>query len=339
MEGFDYPHPEGLPCLRAAIAAHLRRSRGLDCSADEVLITNGAQQAFGLIVRVLLPMGVPVAVEDPGYRGFGHMARAAGLDLWPVPVDDQGLVVEALPTGTVSAVHVTPAHQFPTGALMSAARRHALLSWAVEEEGWIIEDDYDSAYRFDAPPLPPLKQLDPSGRVLLVGSFSKTVYPGLRLGYVVADAEHLSALAMMKNLEDAGTFSFHQAVLAAFLDDGHYDRHLRRSVRRQSLRRRALIDALRGRFGEVVSLLGAESGLHVVVQLGLTQADEREVVRLGRDRGLAMYACSSFAQSERPVRGLVLSYARLEAEDAPRIVDLLADVVEEVRRRRGRGRD
>lgn len=327
---FSYPDPEGLPRLRVAVAEHLRRRRGLVCSANQVMITQGAQQAFSLIARTLLPVGMPVAVEDPGYQGFSQAAQAAGIDVASVPVDEQGLVVAKLRDLGVSGVCVTPAHQFPSGVILSAPRRRELITWADTRDAWIIEDDYDSEYRFDAAPVEPLKQLDVGGRVLLVGSFSKTMFPDLRLGYVVGDPQHLQLLALMKNLDDAGSSTLNQAMLAAFMEDGHYDRHLRRSQRAVAQRRRALIAALSRHFGDI-TLPGAQAGLHLVVDLGLAAEQERAVVRLAARRGLGLYAQGSFARDDggavTAAAGLVLGFARLEAEQLDLAVARLARIV------------
>jgi GntR family transcriptional regulator / MocR family aminotransferase len=323
---FSYPEPEGLPRLRQAVAEHLRRQRGLPCTADQVMITQGAQQAFSLIARALLPIGVPVAVEDPGYLGFSQAAQAAGVDLAPVPVDDQGLMVEALPE-QAGGVCVTPAHQFPTGVILSAARRRALLAWAESRQAWIVEDDYDSDYRFDAAPVEPLKLLDRTGRVLLVGSFSKTVFPDLRIGFVVADPEQLQVLALMKNLDDAGSSTLNQAALAAFLEEGHYLRHLRRSRRSLGLRRRALLDALGRHFGPAARVTGAPAGLHLVLDLGLTEEQEESIIRLARHRGLALQSQRAYSRGA-PSPGLVLGFARLEPDQLDAAVGRLAGLVE-----------
>jgi GntR family transcriptional regulator / MocR family aminotransferase len=334
-DDFEYPHPEGLPRLRAAIAAHLRRRRGLDCSATDVLITHGAQQAFSLIARALLPAGVPVAMEDPGYRGFSQAVRAAGLTVDPISVDDQGLRVDRLSGRTVSAVFVTPAHQFPSGVLLSAARRRELLDWAEHAGTWIIEDDYDSEYRFGAPPIEPLKHLDGGGRVLLVGSFSKTVFPGLRLGFVVAPPPQLQQLALLKNLDDAGSANGLQATLAGFMESGQYGRHLRRSLRRNAERRAALIEAIDHQFGCRARIHGDAAGLHIVVDLGLSQVQERALVESARRRGVGLYGLGAFYQGEVERTGLVLGYARLEVRAQDEAVALLRRVVEDVERRRG----
>jgi GntR family transcriptional regulator / MocR family aminotransferase len=326
-DGFEYPHPEGLPRLRTAIAAHLRRRRGLDCSGADVLITHGAQQAFSLIARALLPAGVPVAMEDPGYRGFSQAVRAAGLTVDPIPVDDEGLRVDRLIGRPASAVFVTPAHQFPGGALLSAARRRALLDWAESADAWIVEDDYDSEYRFGAPPLEPLKRLDRGGRVLLVGSFSKTVFPGLRLGYVVAPPPLLQQLALLKNLDDAGSATAWQGALAGFMEQGHYERHLRRSLRRNAARRQALLEALDRHFGGLLQVRGVEAGLHVVADLGLSAAEERAVVRAARRRGLGLYGLGAFSQGAVDATGLVLGYARLDERELEEAIALLRRVV------------
>jgi GntR family transcriptional regulator / MocR family aminotransferase len=333
LERFSYPDPEGLPRLRVAVAEHLRKRRGLFCSASQVMITQGAQQAFSLIARALLPVGLPVAVEDPGYRGFSQAAQAAGIDIAPVPVDEQGLVVEAVP-GNVSSVCVTPAHQFPTGVILSAPRRHALLAWSEAHHAWLIEDDYDGDIRLDAPPLVPLKHLDRTGRVLLVGSFSSTVFPDLRLGYMVADPEHLQLLALMKNLDDAGSSTLNQSILAAFMEDGHFQRHLRRSVRAITVRRGALIEALERQFGDAVRITGAPAGLHLVADLGLDPEQERAVVQLARHRGLGLQTLSEHARARGAPSGFVMSYGRLDAERLEAAVGRLARAVADLSQRR-----
>jgi GntR family transcriptional regulator / MocR family aminotransferase len=335
---FDYPHPEGLPQLRQAVASHLQQWRGLPCGPDRVLITHGSQQAFSLIARALLPAGLAVAVEDPGYHGFSQAVRAAGVAVRPVAVDDAGIMVDDIRHGDLSAVYVTPAHQFPTGVLMSAPRRRALLDWAENAGSWIIEDDYDSAYRFDAPPLAPLKQYDDTGRVLLVGSFSKTVFPDLRLGYVVAEPATIEVLSLLKNLDDAGSSGLYQAALAAFLDQGHYQRHLRRSLRHLARRRGALIDAVVEHFGDRARLLGAQSGLHIVVDVGLTAVQERELVRTARSHGLGLHALGAFSQSGMLRPGLLLGFGRLEEGSLQRAVALLHRLVLDVQRRDAGGR-
>jgi GntR family transcriptional regulator/MocR family aminotransferase len=222
--------------------------------------------------------------------------------------------------------------------ILSAARRRALLDWAHGRDTWIVEDDYDSAYRFGAPPLTPLKGDDVAGRVLLVGSFSKTVFPALRLGYVVAPPAQLRLLALMKNLDDAGSADLQQAVLAGFLEDGHYQRHLRRSVRNNARRRRALIEALQHAFGGRLRLVGAASGLHLVADLGLDADQERRVVRAARRRGLGLYAQGAFSHGDQAHRGLVLGFGRLEPDALRHAVAELAAVVAAQERRRPPGR-
>ncbi|MBX3706000.1 MAG: PLP-dependent aminotransferase family protein [Pseudomonadales bacterium] len=328
---FDYPAPGGLPELRSAIAGYLRRQRGFACEPAAVIITGGAQAAFGLALGALLPPASRVAMEDPGYGGFAVAVRAAGHRLVPVALDGEGLCVDLLDRSGAQAVHVTPAHQFPVGTVMSAGRRRALLDWAAERRGrLVVEDDYDSEYRFDGPALEPLKALDADGRVLLVGSFSKTVLPGLRLGFIVADEDRAAELIARAVTLDAGLPTFWQRVVALFIEEGHFERHLRRSRRRNGERRGVVVDAVRARFGRNVRLVGDSAGLHVTLDLGLDRTAEEAVVRLLRERGVRLHVVSDFARSGRWQPGFMLGYSRLDAARLRTAVDLLGAAVDQV---------
>jgi len=263
-DGGGYAPPEGDAGLRAAIARHVGLSRSVRAGADDVLITSGAQQAFDLIARVLLEPHACVAVEDPGYPPAQLAFRAHGARVVPVPVDAEGLDVAALPR-EAKLVYVTPSHQFPLGTPMSLARRLALLAWAERHRAAIVEDDYDSEFRFDGRPLEPLHSLDRSGRVLYVGTFSKVLLPALRLGFVVAPAPLVPALRTARALADSHGAVAPQLALRELIDDGLFARHLRRLVRSYRERRDALVDA---RVVEAPHLADVAAELVVLDQLG-----------------------------------------------------------------------
>ncbi|MBW8760957.1 MAG: PLP-dependent aminotransferase family protein, partial [Burkholderiales bacterium] len=221
--------PAGHTALREAIAEHLAYARGVRCTAADVIVTQGAQQAFDLLVRVLVGPGDTAAIESPGYPPVIALLQAQGARIAPVPVDDEGLVTDALPP-EAKLIYTTPAHQFPLGVAMSAARRRALLAWAARTGAVVIEDDYDSEFRFEGQPRDSLQGLDTDGRVAFVGSFSKTLAPSLRLGYVIAPPALRKALLHAKHLADVHGPSLLQHALARFMAEGHYRKHLRRCV-------------------------------------------------------------------------------------------------------------
>lgn len=242
----DYAPAAGVPELRAAIADHLTRWRGLACSAEQIIVTNGSQQALSLVAGILLDPGDGVALEEPHYAGARQAFDAARARLVPIRVDGQGIEVARLASSRrrVRLVYVTPAHQFPTGAVLPLARRLALLAWARRTNAYVVEDDYDSEYRYAGSPIETLYGLDHGGRVFHVGSFSKILSPALRLGYLVVPRPFVRAVAVAKTAADLGSPVFGQRVLADFIAGGHLEVHLRRSRRRHASRRAALLDAI-----------------------------------------------------------------------------------------------
>lgn len=225
-----YGNPVGLPALRSALSTWVRRSRGVVAQPEQVLVTAGAQQAFDLFARVLLAPGDTIAVEDPGYGPARRVFEHNGLRVVPVPVDSDGIAVDEIPSAA-RAVYVTPSHQLPTGVTMTAARRRALLALAERRNLAIIEDDYDTEYRHVDRPLEPIQMLDTTGRVLYVGTFSKTLAPSLRLGFAIVPEPLLDALTHARALVDTQPPHLTQAALATFISGGHLDRHLRRTRR------------------------------------------------------------------------------------------------------------
>jgi GntR family transcriptional regulator/MocR family aminotransferase len=260
----DYGAAGGSLALREAISVHLRRSRAVICDAWQVIVVNGSQQALDLIARVLIERGDPVAVEDPQYQGTREVLRAAGARLQPVPVDRDGLRPDALPNNARVAF-VTPSHQFPTGAILPLARRVALLDWARRKAAIVVEDDYDGEFHYEGQPLESLQGLDSEGRVIYVGTFSRTIFSALRIGYLIAPKSLVAAFTAAKWLCDRHTATLEQETLAEFISTGMYERHLRRIRRRNTAHRAALLDAIREYLSGRVEVGGDGAGTHVVL--------------------------------------------------------------------------
>ncbi len=242
LEQLCYGDPAGDGRLRGLIAAYLRSSRGMQCTAEQIVITSGAQQAISLCAQLLVEPGDGVAVENPGYRAAGHAFALAGGRLHGVPVDGEGMDCQVLSTlNDCRVAYVTPSHQYPLGVVMSLARRLELLAWAERSGGWIVEDDYDGEYRYSGAPLSPLAALDRSGRVLYVGTFGKVAFPALRLGYLVLPPGLVQAFTRRRAVDVRHSEVSTQAVMAEFMAAGHFQRHIRRMRRAALSRRNALL--------------------------------------------------------------------------------------------------
>ena len=264
---FTYGPPTGMPALREAIARHVAFTRAVACTGDDVIVTAGAQQAFDLIARLLVTPGeTRVAVEDPGYPPMRAAFGAAGAVVQGVPVDEQGLKVEVLHPDT-DIVVVTPSHQSPTGVVLSTARRHALLAFAQEHGSVIIEDDYDSEFRFHGRPLDALQTLDLNACVLYVGTFSKSLFPSLRKGFIVAPAWAREALTTVKFFADSHCDVLTQMVLASFIEEGHLARHLRRMCTHYAVRRKELLAGLNDYLSDWLEPMPSEAGLHLAARI------------------------------------------------------------------------
>lgn len=329
-ERLCYGDPQGSSALRSALQAYLWRARGLRCAADQIVVVNGSQQGLDLVARVLLDPGDTAVMEDPGYLFARYAMSAVGARILPAPVDGEGLRCDGLPSARLA--YTTPSHQFPLGGVMSAGRRRALLSWAERHGAYIVEDDYDSEYRYDVAPLPPLHALDDSGWVIYLGTVSKTLSPALRLGVLVLPPALVPVFVKAKRLVDRHTPELAQDALAILLSDGAYERHVRRVRRRNASRRTALLQALSEAFGESVTIVGADAGLHVVAWLNdIARADEDALIARARTRGLGLYPVTALyaaAETPRPdAAGLVIGYAALEERAIRRGVAVLADVI------------
>jgi GntR family transcriptional regulator/MocR family aminotransferase len=292
----DYGDSRGSAGLRQVVAAYLRRVRAAAADADRIVVCTGFAQGLQLVLRALTPLGAGcVALEDPGYGDPAtsdsvRAARAAGMAVAHIPVDEEGLDVAALAASGARAVVVTPAHQSPTGVVLTAKRRHALLEWAAGTDGFVIEDDYDSEFRYDREPVGVLQGLAPD-RVFTIGTVSKSLAPAVRLGWVMVPPALVGAVAAQKRLSDRGSSGLDQLALAAMLESGRYDRHLRHMRALYGRRRQVLIDSL-ARHAPAVRLTGLAAGFHAVAHLP-DSADEQAVVAAARERSVGLYGMSA----------------------------------------------
>ena len=322
------PDPAGLLALRQAVATYLGAARGIRCSAAQVLITAGYQGALALVRSVLLRPGDPVWTEDPGYALTRQALETGGARVVPVRVDRDGLRVAsgiaAAPRARLAVV--TPTHHFPTCVPLSLPRRQELLAWAGEAGSWILEDDYDSEFRTAGRPLPSLKSLDRGQRVLYAGSFSKVLFPALRLGYLVVPAELATAFLRASRLMTRGQPVLQQKIVAAFMQKGHFARHIRRMRTLYNQRRRDLALALQSSFGERILVEPTAGGLHLLARFP-GAADDTELVKRSVGLGLAPSALSASAMAHECGQGLLLGFTNIPASDANMIVALLAGVI------------
>jgi GntR family transcriptional regulator/MocR family aminotransferase len=321
----DYGPAAGSPALREAICAHLRRSRAVVCDPSDVIVVSGSQQALDLIVRVLLERGDRVAIEDPSYQGTREILHAAGARLLPVPVDRDGLNPAKLPDDA-RICFVTPSHQFPTGAILPLARRLALLDWAKRKNSVIVEDDYDGEFRYEGQPLESLQGLDTEGRILYVGTFSRTVFPALRVGYLIVPKSLTSVFTGAKWLNDQHSATLEQQTLAEFIASGAYERHLRRLRRRNTARREALLDAIHKYLGGRVEVTGDGAGAHVVLWPRKRTA-ESAIVEKAAARGVGVYGISRYFLTRPSRKGLVLGYSRMREEEILEGIRRLSEIL------------
>ncbi len=322
---FDYGEAVGSLGLREAICAHLRRSRAVVCDPSEVIVVNGSQQALDLVTRVLVERGDRVAIEDPHYDGTREVLRAAGAKLLPVPVDRDGLNPAKLPA-QASLVFVTPSHQFPTGAILPLSRRLALLDWARRKNAVIVEDDYDGEFHYEGRPLESLQGLDTDGRIVYIGTFSRTVFPSLRIGYLIVPKSLTPAFTAAKWLNDLHSATLEQQALAEFITSGMYERHLRRLRRRSTARREALLHAIHKYLGARVEVTGDGSGAHVVLWLKKGASDDAVIARAA-SRGVGIYGMSHCFLTQPSRTGLMLGYARMNEKEIREGIRLLSDIL------------
>ena len=326
----NYGDPAGEPLLRAAIADHLRAARGVVCDAAQVFITDGTQSSLDLCVRAFADAGDTVWIENPGYGGALAACRAAGLQIAGIGVDADGIAPSADDwlLRPPRLIYTTPSHQYPTGSVLSLRRRLALIEAARAAGALIIEDDYDSEFRHDGPPLSAMQGLAPDAPVLYLGTFSKTMFPSLRIGFVVVPAALAAPLAQMRAQSSARGRVAEQLALAEFLHSGQFALHLRRMRRLYRQRRDALVAALQQHLGAVASVHGGSAGMHLALRFELDQLDDAAISAQLRAHGIIAHALSSHAVAGgADWKGLMLGYAQVPAAQIDALVRQLAAVV------------
>ena len=306
--------PFGTSELREAIADQARLTRGVNCTAAQVIVVNSTQQAIDLAARLLLDDGSVAALEDPGYASARAALLAAGATVLPVPVDDGGMMVDALEREHhVRLAYVSPSHQFPLGVTMSLARRQALLAWARESDAWIIEDDYDSEFRYADRPMLSLQGMDRDGRVLYIGTFNKVMFPGLRLAYLIVPEALVAAFGAARRISDGFSSPLLQSALADFLTRGHFAAYVRAARNHYEANRDVLLASIAREWGGAVTLGPSETGLHVVAHLD-ESCDDRAIARGAAMQGLWIAALSRYCHGGSVRRGLLLSYGAATPE-------------------------
>jgi len=326
-KSLDYGHPLGLKHLREALASYLRTARGVRCEAEQIMIVSGSQQALDISARALLGPGSRVWIENPGYR-YARMAFTLnGCRIVPVPVNDEGLDIasgiERCPHAR--AVLVTPSHQYPLGATMTASRRLQLLDWAARSGAWILEDDYDSDYRYEGMPISSLQGLDSSAHVIYIGTFSKVLFPSLRLGYLVLPRDLVERFLTVRLAMDIGPATFSQAVLADFIREGHFARHIRRMRLLYRERRHALLHCIEKEFGAEHTVAGEPAGMHIC--LTFEGVSDREIAARAAHAGLWLVPLSTSYVGKRPRQGFILGFGSTSAREMPYAVRKLRAVI------------
>jgi GntR family transcriptional regulator / MocR family aminotransferase len=313
-KNFDYSEDAlGHGPLREAIARYVARSRAVSCEASQIFICAGAQGAMDLITRVLVDPQDEIAIEDPGYLGARNIFAAQGARLLPVPVDKFGIDVAELKsksTAKTRFVYVSPSHQFPSGVLLSLSRRFDLLKWANEQNAFVIEDDYDSEYRYRGRPVPALQGLDQNERVIYVGTFSKVLFPSLRLGYMVVPQSLVEGMRRAKRLTDRQSPLIEQCALTDFINEGHLERHIRRMRTLYGKRRQALVEALSVHLSGRASIVGDDAGMHVMVRLKTALTDSELIVRAAK-RGVELNSARPYYLQAKYDGEFIFGYSNL----------------------------
>lgn len=327
----EHANPQGLLALREQVCDYLGRRRGVQARADEILIVNGSQQASTLTAQALLNENDTVVMEEPHNLGMWQAFAAHGADLHPVRSDSEGLVCADLPTRAPRLICVTPSHQFPAGSALSLPRRQELLRYAEAQRSWILEVDYDSEFRHDGSPLPPLRSLDQGDRVIYVGTFSKLLFDSIRLGYMVLPAALRDDFVTAKYLCDVASSTIEQAALAHFMETGGFERHLRHSSKVLRTRRKELIEGLRRYVGEQVQITGSHVGTHLAAWLqGYDHAQAETLIEHAHQRKLALHAMAPYYHTPPDTPALLLGYGNhsaTELHDAMRLFGECLDAV------------
>lgn len=313
--------------LREAIASYLRTARAVRCEAEQIMIVGGSQQALEITSAVLLDSSDPVWLEEPGYRFARSVFALNGCEVVPISVDDEGLnVAEGIKRcPKARAALVSPSHQYPLGVTMSASRRLQLIEWADTIGSWIIEDDYDSEYRYESLPIASLQGLDRNCRVIYIGTFSKVLYPSLRLGYIVIPSDLIESFISVRLAMDIAPPGFFQSVLADFIREGHFSRHLRRMRLVYNERRAALMDVINSEFGSSAVMSGGQAGMHL--SLMLKGISDHEVAQRAASRNLWLTPLSSCYMRKSRKQGFILGFGSTSAESIPSAVHKLRSIL------------
>jgi len=324
LHAMHHVDPLGLEPFRHAICEYLRTARAVHCDPGQIMIVSGSQQALDITVRVLLDVGDRVWLEEPGYTLTRAVLAGSGCDLVPVPVDQEGMDVAAgiHRAGDARAVFVTPSHQYPLGSTMSVSRRLQLLDWAQKSGAWIVEDDYDSEYRYDSLPIPSLQGLDTDSRVIYVGTFSKVLFASLRLGYIVIPPDLVERFLAVRFAMDIFPSYLYQEVMTGFMGDGHFGRHIRRTRALYSDRRSQLVSGIREHFGEELKIHGDQAGMHVTVSLQGGHHDVEVATRAAKER-LWLWPLSKSYWSTEPLQGFILGFGSTPTAYIPQYLSQL----------------
>lgn len=330
---FGYSDPRGMPALRQAICDYLRAARAVQCDPEQIIVTSGTQHAIDLVIRVLRQPDLQAWIEDPGYSLTRQALIAAGVDARPIPVDRQGIDVGAgiRSAPKARAVFITPSHQFPTGVVLSMARRLELLGWSRDNKAWIVEDDYASEFRYGGRALASLQSLDDGERVIYVGTLNKALFPGLRLGYAVVPPGLLKAFVGARYLLDRQPSSLAQAVVADFIEHGHFAAHLRRMRLQYRDQRDVLVAALRQRLGDEMTVEPPDQGMHLVAYLGRGFADVA-IERAARSESVIVRAMSRLYVAAPPRSALLMGFSGYPRHTIQPAVAGLAKAVTGVRK-------
>jgi GntR family transcriptional regulator/MocR family aminotransferase len=313
--------PLGTERFRVAIADYLRTARGVKCDVSQIMIVSGSQQALDITARVLFDPGDPVWIEEPGYRLQRSVLAAAGCRIIPIPVDAEGMDVAAgiRTRRKARAAFVTPSHQYPLGSTMSASRRLQLLNWAQHAGAWIVEDDYDSEYRYESLPIASLHGLDVNARVIYIGTFSKVLFASLRLGYLVIPPDLVDRFTAVRHVMDIFPPYLYQEVLADFINEGHFTRHIRKMRQVYGEKRTALVESLRAEFGSGLEIHGAEAGMHLAATWQQSLPDVEIAARAARER-LWLWPLSPSYLGEKSRTGFVLGFGSTPKDLIPQNV-------------------
>ncbi|WP_263352354.1 MocR-like pyridoxine biosynthesis transcription factor PdxR [Acidicapsa acidisoli] len=321
-------NPLGTDRFREAIADYLRAARGVKCESNQIMVVSGSQQALDITARVLFDRGDPVWVEEPGYRLQRSVLMAAGCVPVPIPVDNEGMNVPAgiRARRKARAAFVTPSHQYPLGVTMSASRRLQLLNWAQSVGAWIIEDDYDSEYRYESLPIASLHGLDVNQRVIYIGTFSKVLFPSLRLGYIVIPPDLVERFVSVRHVMDIFPPYLYQEVLSDFINEGHFTRHIRRMRQTYGEKRTALVESLKAEFGHELEIHGAEAGMHLTMTLQSGLRDTEIAARAARER-LWLWPLSPSYLGEKHQNGFILGFGSIPRDQIPGNVRRLRAII------------